>query len=132
MFLGVMTGGKQAVFALRSGVGHTGPGLCRPDHTRCSAILLKPGQTEQLTVPLTGGAQKQVILRVVRITRSITHSQKAALAAYDRYSAAGLCDLALADPVLYNLGNGTVTGIPKAVCQKQSGAVPFTPLVAAP
>ncbi len=132
MFLGVMTGGKQAVFALRSGVGHTGPGLCRPDHTRCSAIVLKARQTEHLTVPLTDGSQKQVILRVVRITRSVTHSRKAALAAYERYSAAGLCDLALADPVLYNLGSGTVTGVPKAVCQHQPAAVPFTPLVATP
>lgn len=132
MFLGVMTGGKQAVFALRSGVGHTGPGLCRPNHTRCSAIVLKARQTEHLTIPLTNGSQKQVVLRVVRIVRSVTHSRRAALAAYERHSAAGLCDLALADPVLYNLGTGTVTGVPKAVCQHQPAAVPFTPLVAAP
>jgi hypothetical protein len=132
MFLGVMTGGKQAVFALRSGVGHTGPGLCRPDHARCSAILLKAGQTEHLTVPLSDGSKQKVILRVVRITHSVTHSRTAALAAYLRYSPAGLCDLALADPVLYNLGTGTVTGMPKAVCDKQPKSVPFTLLVATP
>ncbi len=132
MFLGVMTGGKQAVFALRAGLGHTGPGLCRPDHSRCSAILLKPGQTEHITVPVIGGAPQQVILRLVRITHRITHSRKVALAGYLRYSAAGLCDLALADPVLYNLGTGTVSGMPKAVCQHQSKSVPFTPLVATP
>lgn len=132
MFLGVMTGGKQAVFALRSGVGHTGPGLCRPDHARCSAILLKAGQTEHLTVTLSDGSQKKVVLRVVRITHGVTHSRRAALAAYLRYSAAGLCDLALADPVLYNLGTGTVTSMPKAVCNKQPKSVPFTPPVAAP
>lgn len=132
MFLGVMTGGKQAVFALRAGLGHTGPGLCRPDHARCSAILLKPGQTEHITIPVTGGAPKQVVLRLVRITHRVTHSRKVALAGYLRYSAAGLCDLALADPVLYNLGTGTVSGMPKAVCQHQPKSVPFTPLVATP
>ncbi len=132
MFLGVMTGGKQAVFALKPGLGHTGPGLCRPAHTRCSAIILKRGQTEHLTIPVTGGTPKQVILRVVRITRTVTHSRTAALKAYLRYSTAGLCDLALADPVLYNLGTGTVTGIPKAVCAHQKSSVPFTPLMSTP
>lgn len=129
MFLGVMTGGKQLVFALRAGLGHTGPGLCRPDHARCSAMLLRSGQTEHLTVPVTGGSPKHVILRVVQIVSRITHSRQAALAAYGRYSTAGLCDLALADPVLYNLGRGTVSGVPKAICQHQPAAVPFTPLM---
>ena len=132
MFLGVMKGGKQAVFALGTGLGHTGPGLCRPAHSRCSAILLQAGQTEHITVPVTGGTVKHVILRVVRITQQVTHSHKVALAAYQRYSAAGLCDLALADPVLYDLGTGTVSGMPKAVCQHQSKSVPFTPLIATP
>jgi hypothetical protein len=133
MFLGVMTGGKQVVFALKSGVGHTGPGLCRPDHTRCAAMLLKAGQTEHLTIPvMSGGAPRPVILRVARITRTVTHSRRVALSAYLRYSKAGLCDLALADPVLYNLGTGTVSGVPKAVCDNQPKSVPFTPLVTTP
>jgi hypothetical protein len=132
MFLGVMTGGKQSVFALRAGLGHTGPGLCRPAHTRCSAILLKPGQTEHITVPVTGGSPQQMILRLVHITRSVTHSRQSALKAYQRYSASGLCDLALADPVLYSLESGTVSGIPKAVCAHQPASVPFTPLVSIP
>lgn len=132
MFLGVMNGGKAAVFALKPGIGHTGPGLCRPDHAQCSAIVLKPRQTEHLTVPVTGSTPKQLILRVVRITRTVTHSRKAALAAYHRYSTAGLCDLALADPVLYDLGTGTVSGIPKALCAHQKSSVPFTPLMSTP
>jgi hypothetical protein len=132
MFLGIMTGGKQAVFALRAGLGHTGPGLCRPDRSRCSAILLQPGQTENLTIPVAGAAPQHVILRLVRINHRVTHSRKLALAAYERYSAAGLCDLALADPVLYNLGTGTVTGVPKAVCQHQTKSVPFTSLMTTP
>jgi hypothetical protein len=132
MFLGVMTGGKQAVFALRAGLGHTGPGLCRPAHTQCSAIVLKPGQTEHITVPVAGATPKRMVLSLVHITRTVTHSHKAALKAYERYSAAGLCDLALADPVLYNLESGTVSGIPKAVCVHQPASVPFTPLVATP
>ena len=132
MFLGVMNGGKAAVFALKPGVGHTGPGLCRPDHAHCSAIVLKPGQTEHLSLPVASGGTRPVILRVVRITHTVTHSRAVALKAYQRYSTAGLCDLALADPVLYDLGTGTVTGVPKAVCEHQKTSVPFTPLRSAP
>ena len=78
------------------------------------------------------GRSAPVILRVVRITRTVTHSRRIALLAYLHYSEAGLCDLALADPVLYNLGTGTVSGVPKAVCDKQPKSVPFTPLVTTP
>ena len=58
MFMGVMSDGRSAVFALHAGVGHTGPGLCRPDHVRCSAIVLKAGQTEHLSVPTANGGHQ--------------------------------------------------------------------------
>jgi hypothetical protein len=124
MFMGVMTGGRQAVFALGTGVTHTGPGLCRPDHPQCAAILLAAGQTEQLTVPTAAGGHRRVILRVVRIRSTVTRSRSTALAAYDRHSAAGQCDLELADPVLYSSAHGTLSAA-AAQCRQQSSAVAF-------
>jgi hypothetical protein len=125
MYLGVLAGGKQAVFALNSNVQHAGPGVCRPSKKVCSAIMLRAGQTETLTVPVAGGGQKQLILRVVDIRSRVTRSFTDALAAYERHSAAGLCELALAEPMAYSLAGGTVTGVAGAACAKQSGAVPF-------
>jgi hypothetical protein len=125
MFLGVMAGGHQAVFALGSGVTHKGPGLCRPDHDRCSAIVLKAGQTEQLTVPTVDGGHQAMILRVVHITGTVTHSRAVALAAYERHSAAGLCDLELADPVSYSQTKGTISTAAAADCQGQPAPIPF-------
>jgi hypothetical protein len=132
MFMGVMAGGSEAVFALHAGIGHTGPGLCRPDHLRCSAILLKAGQTEHLTVSDANGAHKQLILRVVRVSSSVTHSRKVALAAYQRHSAVGLCELELADPVSYSATTGTISSVAKAACQNQPAAIAFSYIVAAP
>ncbi|MGZ4243441.1 MAG: hypothetical protein ACXVSE_04035 [Solirubrobacteraceae bacterium] len=126
MFMGVMSNGGAAVFALRQGVGHTGPGWCHPDHALCSAIVLKAGQTEDLTIPGADGTLQKRMLRVVKITSSVTHSQKAALAAFDRVSHAGLCDLLLADPMLYHLDTGTYSNVPKTACVKYPKAVPFS------
>jgi hypothetical protein len=132
MFMGVMSDGRSAVFALHAGVGHTGPGLCRPDHIRCSAIVLKAGQTEHLTVATANGGHQQVVLRVEKIASSITHSRKVALAAYHRVSAAGQCELDLANPVSYDSVTGTISSVAKAACQKHPNAVPFAYLVTAP
>lgn len=133
MFMGVMAGGRQAVFALGAGLQHTGPGLCRPSHTQCSAILLKAGQTEHIVVPAAAGGQpQQLILRLVHIASIVTHSQKAALAAYQRHSAVGLCELALADPVSYSQTSGTVANVARAACRHQAAAVPFRSPVTAP
>ena len=125
MFMGVMAGGHEAVFALRQGVGHSGPGICRPGRVQCSVILLKPGQTEKLTVPANGGKTWQFILRVVHIASRVTHSDRQARADYTRHSAAGLCDLAMADPLGYNMTNGTLLTIASTVCAGQKHRVPF-------
>jgi hypothetical protein len=142
MFMGVMAGGRQAVFALRAGVQHAGPGTCRPRRTDCAAILLKAGQTEHVTIPPAAGAAQsaagvpagahQLILRSVRITGHITHSRNAALAAYERRSGVGLCELDLANPVSYSQSTGTLAGVAASVCKKHPGAVPFSYLVTAP
>jgi hypothetical protein len=132
MFMGVMSDGRSAVFALRAGIGHTGPGLCRPDRAHCSAIVLKPGQTEHLSVATANGAHQQLILRVVKIASSITHSRKVALAAYHRVSAAGQCELDLANPVSYDSITGTISSVAKSACQHHPNAAPFAYLVITP
>lgn len=125
MYLGVLAGGEDAVFEMNSSVQHAGPGVCRPSRKVCSAIMLRAGQTETLTVPVAGGAQKQLSLRVVDIRSRVTRSFAEAFAAYERHSAAGLCDLALADPMAYSLVGGTLTGIAGAACTNHPDAVPF-------
>lgn len=132
MFMGVMSDGTSAVFALHAGVGRIGPGLCRPDHAHCSAIVLKAGQTEHLSVPTTNGGHQNLVLRVVRISSSITHSRKVALDAYHRVNDAGQCELDLANPVSFDSVTGTISSVVKNACQKHPNAVPFAYLVTAP
>jgi hypothetical protein len=132
MFMGVMSDGTSAVFALHAGISHSGPGLCRPDHEHCSAIVLKAGQTEHLSVPTTSGGHQDLVLRVVKIASSITHSRKVALAAYHRVSDAGQCELDLANPVSYDSVTGTISNVVKNACQQHPDAVPFAYLVTAP
>ncbi len=132
MFMGVMSDGASAVFALHAGVGHTGPGLCRPDHAHCSAIVLKAGQTEHLSVPAANGSRTDLVLRVVKIASSITHSRTVALNAYHRVNNAGQCELDLANPVSYDPVTGTISSVAKSACQRHPDAVPFGYLVTAP
>jgi hypothetical protein len=131
MFMGVMSDGKSAVFALHAGIGHNGPGLCRPDHLRCSAIVLKAGQTEHLSIPSTRGSAQQLVLRVVKVASSITHSRKVALAAYHRVSDAGQCELDLANPVSYDPVTG-ISSVAKTACENHPDAVPFAYLLTTP
>jgi hypothetical protein len=132
MFMGVMADGRSAVFALRAGIGHTGPGLCRPSHTHCSAIVLKAGQTEHLSVTTSNGGHQDLVLRVVDISSSITHSRQVALDAYHHVNDAGQCELDLANPVSYDPVTGTIASVAKTACQRHPDAVPFAYLVTAP
>jgi hypothetical protein len=125
MFMGVMAGGQDAVFALGSGLGHSGPGVCRPDHVQCAAIVLRAGQTEVITVPTASGGHRKMLLKLVRVSSSVTHSHSVALAAYQRHSAAGQCELDLSDPVSYSAAAGTLSSVAKATCADAPGAVPF-------
>ena len=131
MFMGVMAGGKGAVFALGAGVQHVGPGVCRPDHVRCAAIVLRAGEIEHIIAPVAGGL-RQFDLSVVAITSRVTHSADDALAAFRRHSAAGLCELDLADPVTFKQDAGTVSAVADTACKDQSAAVPFPGGLAAP
>jgi hypothetical protein len=125
MFFGVMSGGRQAVFGLGAGVAHAGPGLCRPSRTSCSAIVLSAGESEEVAWPTATGSVAQAVLRVNKITSRITHSRKEALKAYQRVSAAGMCDLSLSQPVNYDPETGTVQNFPKNACKAQTASAPF-------
>ena len=125
MFFGVLSGGKQAVFGLNDGTAHTGQGLCRPSRTSCSAIVLSAGQREEVAWATDTGGMAQAILTVGKISSRVTHSRKAALKAYNRVSAAGICDLSLSQPVSYNPATGTVQSFPKDACKAQASSAPF-------
>ena len=125
MYMGVMDGGKQAAFALNANIAHAGPGTCRPNVRVCSVILLRAGQTETLTVSAVGGGQHRLVLRVLDIRSHVAPSHAEAFSAYERHSAAGLCDLALADPMSYSPSAGTLTGVAGDECKDQAEAVPF-------
>jgi hypothetical protein len=125
MFMGTMAGGRQAVFALGAGVQHSGAGECRPQRRQCSAILLRAGQTELITVPNAGGGQWQLLLQLVNVRSRVTRSQSEALAAYKRQSAAGRCDLDLAKPMTYSQSEGTVSAGAGTSCRRQPAALPF-------
>jgi hypothetical protein len=125
MFFGVLSGGKQAVFGLNDGTAHTGQGLCRPSHASCSAIVLAPGQSEEVAWATDTGGMAQAILTVGKITSRVTHSRKEALKAYNRVSPAGICDLSLSQPVSYNPATGTVENFPKDACKAQASSAPF-------
>jgi hypothetical protein len=131
MFMGVMAGGRYAVFALGAGVQHSGPGLCRPDRKRCAAIVLRVGQTEQMIAPAAGGPRR-LNLRLVSIASRVTHSRDEALFSFERQSTAGQCELHLATPLAYSQGAGTVAPVAPAACRDQPAAVPFPGGLAAP
>ena len=131
MFMGVMADGRHVVFALGAGVQHAGPGVCRPDRARCAAIVLRVGQTEQIIAPAAGGV-RQLNISVVHIASLVTHSRDEALAALQRHSAAGLCELNLGAPVAYSQEAGTVSPVSAAACRHRPRAVPFPGGLAAP
>ncbi len=132
MFFGTMSGGRQAVFGLGAAVAHAGPGLCRPSRSSCSAIVLSPGDGEEVAWPTATGGMAEAMLQVVKITSTVTHSRAAALKAYHRVSMAGMCDLSLASPVVYDPDTGTVQNFPKNACKAQASSAPFAFLKTAP
>ena len=132
MFFGVMAGGKQAVFGLGDGVQHAGPGLCRPSRTNCSEIVLSAGESEAVGWASDTGKMVEAILHVSKITSRITHSHAEALKAYHHVSAAGMCDISLAQPVSYDPNTGTVESFPKSACKAKAAAAPFTSFKATP
>ena len=132
MFMGVMAGGKSAVFALHAGSGTP----ARACAVRTTAVLGDRAQGRSDRASEHPDRQwrghELIILRVVKIASSITHSRMGALAAYHRVSAAGQCELDLANPVSYDSVTGTISSVAKAACENHPNAVPFAYLVTTP
>ena len=125
MFMGVMSGGRAAAFALGTGVTASGPAVCRPSHASCSLIVLPAGRREQVNY-FVGALRKRTLqLTVPRITSQVTHSTTAASAAGRRYSAIGACELQLGDPLLERTYNAVGTVSVASVCTRKMKAVAF-------
>lgn len=69
VYLGVLSGGKTAVFMIAVDVTAVGDGTCRPSPTSCETLELKAGQTMFLDVPGEDGAVTQYRLDVTKIQK---------------------------------------------------------------
>jgi len=70
IFRGVTAGGKSATFTLVGEAILHGPANCLPSASRCEAIDLKPGQTEQLQYVSATGQAVLYELQIVSIVSS--------------------------------------------------------------
>lgn len=127
MFAGVTSGGRSVIFRLAAGVNVHGPGICKPDHARCSAIVLSVGAPEQLTFTDTAGKTRTLVLKATRVQAHVTHSKAIERAALKRRSADGACELQLGDPVQSGGDSGTVTALThvSGPCRQAKDLVPF-------
>lgn len=73
VYMGVLSGGKTAVFLLGDGIASTeGDGTCRPSETLCETLELDKGETQFLTAAapaVEGEAPPQYQLDVVSLTK---------------------------------------------------------------
>jgi hypothetical protein len=70
VFRGVLAGGKSATFTLVGEAILRGPAKCLPSASQCQAIVLQPGQTEELEYLPPGAAAITYELNVVSISSS--------------------------------------------------------------
>jgi hypothetical protein len=88
VFRGVTAGGRSATFTLVREAILRGGAVCLPSRSRCKAIDLKPGKSEELEYLTPGGAPITYQLHVVAITSSKA-STAAARRAFRSQSKAG-------------------------------------------
>lgn len=77
VYLGVLEGGKHALFVVQPGTVVSGPGGCTPGPTDCEILSLAPGQIESLAVS-TGGVDSGVALFAVTAIKVDNHPTVAA------------------------------------------------------
>jgi hypothetical protein len=88
VFLGVLEGGKRAVFLVSADAKPTGDGICKPSPTACQTIELRVGDTEYFDLERESGpVQYQLDLLSIRKEEAGTTSE--AVAARVRASKAG-------------------------------------------
>ncbi len=66
-YVGVIAGGKSAVFEIASEAIISGTGTCRPSPENCQFVDLKPGETEQFDVTNPDASTTVYELRVLKI-----------------------------------------------------------------
>jgi hypothetical protein len=69
VYLGVLSGGKTAVFMIAVDVTAVGDGTCRPSASRCETLEMKEGETMFLDVTEADGQAKQYQLDVTDIKK---------------------------------------------------------------
>lgn len=107
IFLGVLAGGRGAIFEIRSDARPVGSAACRPTSAVCTWVVLKPGGHVDLQVPQGSSLVKQR-LSILRISPTSTSSPAAAKRAYERSSAAGRCLLGPLAAYHYDPATGTL------------------------
>jgi hypothetical protein len=88
VFLGVLEGGKRAVFLVSADAKPTGDGICKPSPTACETIELRVGDTEYFDLERESGPV-QYELDLLSIRKEEAGSASEAVAARARASKAG-------------------------------------------
>jgi hypothetical protein len=120
VFLGVLEGGKRAVFLVSADAKPTGDGICKPSPTACQTIEMRVGDTEYFDLERESGpVQYQLDLLSIRKEEAGTTSE--AVAARARASKAGA-------EVLQDAGAEALDGIDGYRFSRRTGLLERTPV----
>lgn len=89
VYLGVLKGGRQALFVVQPGTVVSGPGTCMPGPTDCEILSLAQEQIESLSVSTGSGTSNVALFAVTAINIQEHPSAAAANRARREASAAG-------------------------------------------
>jgi hypothetical protein len=89
VYLGVLKGGRDALFAVQPGTVVSGPGTCTPGPTDCEILSLAQEQIESLAVSTAGGTASVALFAVTAINVKEHASVAAAMRTRREASAAG-------------------------------------------
>lgn len=85
VYLGVLNGGRRALFVVQPGTAVSGPGSCIPGPTDCEILSLAAGQIESIGVDGSGGTSNVAMFAVTTI-KAQEHSS-GAMAMHVRWEA---------------------------------------------
>ncbi len=120
VFLGVLEGGKRAVFLVSDEAKPTGDGICKPRPTDCQTIELRVGDTQYFDVERAKGPV-QYELELLSIRKEGAGSASEAVAARTRASKAGA-------KVLTSASADAVDGIDGYRFSPRTGVLERTPV----
>jgi hypothetical protein len=120
VFLGVLEGGKRAVFLVSADAKPTGDGICKPSPTACETIEMRVGDTEYFDLQRESGPV-QYQLDLLSIRKEEAGSASEAVAARARASKAGA-------EVLQDAGAEALDGIDGYRFSRRTGLLERTPV----